>query len=296
MIPAAVLLSIHHRTIYRYRRPVTLQPHRLLLCPRGDYDLKLLTTSLSCTPSATIEWTQDVFGNLIATAAFAEAASMLTIDSRMVVEQAATAWPIFPIAPCAHNYPFRYAPDELLDLGPLLAPIDDGLHVRAHEWAEQFAGKGLIDTLTMLKAINAAVHEQVGYRRRDEQGTQTPDETLALATGSCRDMATLFIEAVRHLGIAARAVSGYLFDPDRHIHDEATGEGATHAWAEVYLPGAGWIAFDPASGSTGSANLVPVAVGRTLRQIMPVVGSFIGVPDDFLKMEVHVSVMKPVST
>ena len=287
-----MLLSICHWTTYQYRRPVTLQPHSLMLCPRGNYDVKLLAQSLSCTPSATIGWTRNVFDNLIATATFPETVSALIVDSRVMVEQTAAAWPVFPIASHAHTYTFPYAPDELLDLGPLLSPIDDCPPVRTHEWAKQFTDGDQVDTLTMLKAINAAVHAQVTYRRRDEQGTQGPDETLALATGSCRDMATLFIEAVRHLGIAARAVSGYLFDPDSPAGDE----GATHAWAEVYLPGAGWIAFDPASGQTGSANLVTVAVGRALHQIMPVVGSFIGASEDFLEMRVEVSVTEAVTS
>lgn len=127
----------------------------------------------------------------------------------------------------------------------------------------------------------------VVYRIRDEEGTQSPAETLALKSGSCRDVAALFIEAVRHLGLGARAVSGYLYAPDVGVGDQ----GSTHAWAEVYLPSAGWIAFDPTHGRVGGANLVPVAVARSNRQIMPVTGGYIGAPEDFASLDVSVRVV-----
>ena len=142
------------------------------------------------------------------------------------------------------------------------------------------------DTLSLLKDINAGILGPVAYRTRDEEGTQTPLETLALASGSCRDIAALFIAAVRHLGFGARAVSGYLFDPQPNADDP----GSTHAWAEVYLPGAGWIAFDPTHRRLGGASLIPVAVARSNRQIMPIVGGYGGAPEDFVAMEVAVSV------
>jgi transglutaminase-like putative cysteine protease len=124
------------------------------------------------------------------------------------------------------------------------------------------------------------------YRVRDEEGTQTPAETLALGSGSCRDIAGLFIEAARHLGFGARAVSGYLFDPDQQENDA----GSTHAWAEIYLPGAGWIAFDPTHRRVGGGQLVPVAVARLNPQIMPVSGGFLGASNDLKRMDVVVTV------
>lgn len=114
-----MLLTIRHSTTYRYARDVTLLPHRMILVPRGSHSLKLRAASLDCTPAASIEWAQDVFGNLIATAAFAGAASTLTIASDIVVEQDAAAWPLFNIAPHAHRYPFAYSDDEQIDLGVL---------------------------------------------------------------------------------------------------------------------------------------------------------------------------------
>jgi transglutaminase-like putative cysteine protease len=138
-----------------------------------------------------------------------------------------------------------------------------------------------------LKDINAGITGNVAYRVRDEEGTQSSLETLSIASGSCRDMSTLFIDAVRHLGFGARAVSGYLFDPEASPDDL----GSTHAWAEVYLPSAGWIAFDPTHRRVGSANLIPVAVGRCNGQVMPIQGGYLGEPDDFLELKVNVSVV-----
>lgn len=282
-------LSISHRTTYRYARPVSLLPHRMMLCPRGQYDLRLMATFLTCSPSAHIEWTQDVFGNLIATATFPDMADTLIIDSRITVDQSATDWPVFRIAPSAHSYPFSYSDDDAADLGSLRQPNhrDEGGMLAG--WLARFRSGGPTDTLTLLKDINAAVHGGFAYRTREEEGTQPPAETLRLASGSCRDLATLFIEAVRLLGLGARAVSGYVYDP---VADETGGDqhGSTHAWAEVYLPCAGWIAFDPTHGRVGSANLIQVAVARDIGQIAPVEGSYTGAPEDFTDMRVEVTI------
>lgn len=246
-----------------------------------------ITSSILCEPEATLVWTQDVFGNLIATASFSEPASELTIVGTALVDQRSGEWPTFLIDPSAHNYPFAYSLDDVIDLGQLRVPdwLDPGANVIG-PWARKFVSGLSTDTLSLLKDINAGILTEVAYRVRDEEGTQSPAETLALNSGSCRDVAALFIEAVRHLGFGARAVSGYLFTPEAEIVDE----GATHAWAEVYLPSAGWITFDPTHNRVGGANLVPVAVARNNRQIMPVSGSYLGAASDFLSIEVSVRV------
>lgn len=283
-------LAIHHKTTYRYARPVVLQPHRMILRPRGSHDVAVVASSLVCSPAAELDWTQDVFGNLIATGTFREPAGELVITSEFTVEQSAVAWPVFRIAPEAHSFPFEYSPDDLADLGTLRIPEHGDPDGRMGAWAQAFVRGATTDTLSLLKDLNAGILGSVAYRVRDEEGTQTPLETLALASGSCRDIAALFIEAVRHLGFGARAVSGYLFDAQQSADDP----GSTHAWAEVYLPGAGWIAFDPTHRRLGGASLIPVAVARSNRQIMPIVGGYVGTPSDFLAMEVAVRVT-PVS-
>ncbi|MBE0691982.1 MAG: transglutaminase family protein [Aquamicrobium sp.] len=283
-------LAIHHRTTYRYSRSVVLQPHRIMMRPRGSHEIALLSSSLSCTPVAELEWTQDVFGNLIATGIFSEPTDELVITSEFTVEQSAVAWPVFRIAPQAHSFPFIYSPDDIADLGTLRVPEHNDPEGRMGAWARAFVSGTTTDTLSLLKDLNAGILGSVAYRVRDEEGTQTPLETLVLASGSCRDIAALFIEAVRHLGIGARAVSGYLFD----VQQSADDPGSTHAWAEAYLPGAGWIAFDPTHRRLGGANLIPVAVARSNRQIMPVVGGYVGTSQDLIAMDVKVSVAPQV--
>lgn len=282
-----MLLTICHRTTYRYRRPVALLPHRMMLCPRGQHDLRLLTTLLTCTPPAHIEWTQDVFGNLIATATFTGVTEILTIDSRMAVDHRATAWPVFKIAPSAHSFPFAYSRDEVVDLGPFREPQHPDAEDSVRGWLSSFRSKEPTDTLTLLKAINAGISAQFKYRAREEEGTQAPDNTIHGGSGSCRDFAALFIEAVRQLGFGARAVSGYLH---AGVQGDDEQHGSTHAWAEVYLPCAGWIAFDPTHGRIGGGDLIPVAVARNIEQIRPVEGSYTGAPEDFVSMNIEVKV------
>lgn len=286
-----MILTIHHRTRYRYARAVTLLPHRMMLCPRDQHDMKLVSNSLHCSPSALIEWTQDVFGNLIATAHFPRPVEVLTIDSKVVVDQSTAAWPIFKIAPYAHSFPFAYAPDDTRDLGSLREASEDPSGV-LQAWLAQFRPDAPTDTLDLLKAINARIAETITYRVREEEGTQSSIETLSIGSGSCRDLATLFIDAVRHLGFGARAVSGYAFEPSR-ANDDLNTKGSTHAWAEVYLPCAGWIPFDPTASRVGSLNLITVAVSRSIAQISPVDGHFAGEPEDFLDMEVEVTIEAP---
>ena len=278
--------DIRHLTTYRYARPVVLQPHRLMLYPRDSHELRVLATSLHCAPAGEFTWTQDVFGNLIVTANFAQMTGELVITSEVSVELYAAEWPVFRIAPEAHSYPFDYSADEKTDLGALRIPEDPRQDAPLRSWAQGFVYGRRTDTLSLLKDINAGILGAVAYRVRDEEGTQTASETLQIGSGSCRDIAALFIEVVRHLGFGARAVSGYLYDPDT----PAGQVGATHAWAEVYLPFAGWIAFDPTNRRVGGARLIPVAVGRRNQQIMPVTGGYIGAPGDFMGMEVEVVV------
>lgn len=277
-------LHIRHETRYRYRQPVEILPQRLLMTPRSGHELTLLQSSLRCTPDAALAWSQDVFGNMIATASFKSPTDELVILGEMEVEQCAPAWPILLIDPAAHRYPFAYTADDFRDLGGLATTM--AISDRLAAWVAGFVAGPTTDTLSLLKDLNAGILGSVAYRVRDEEGTQSPDKTLALASGSCRDIAALFIEAARHLGLGARAVSGYLYDPDMIAADG----GSTHAWAEIFLPGAGWVAFDPTHRRMGSAQLVAVAVGQSNRQIMPVTGGYVGRPDDAVAMSVSVEV------
>ena len=281
-------LRIHHRTTYRYRQPVELGPHRLMLRPREARDLRLRSSDITVTPDAAVRWADDIAGNAVATAIFAAPSSTLVIDSAAQVELSAVAYPVFDIAASAISFPFRYSDDEWTDLGALtVRQYPDG--DRLQNWAQGFVAGYPTDTLSLLKDINAGVSVAITYRAREDEGTQSPSQTLSSGLGSCRDLATLFVEAVRSLGFGARAVSGYLYDPTRRLLGSADA-GSTHAWSEVYLPGAGWVTFDPTNGRVGGANLIPVAVARDIRQAMPVIGSFIGPADALLDMSVAVEV------
>lgn len=145
------------------------------------------------------------------------------------------------------------------------------------------------DTLSLLKDISNGVFKQTSYQSRDDEGTQSPIETLDRGWGSCRDFAVLLAEAARKLALGARIVSGYLSDQEDRLIGSA-GTGSTHAWVEIYLPGAGWIAFDPTNRSVGSQNLVPVAVGRDIHQVVSVSGSFSGGRGALSDLSVEVSV------
>lgn len=284
-----ITLRIQHMTTYRYRRQVSLGPHRLMLRPRENRDLRLLSSEVKINPTATLTYSQDVFGNSIAGAVFGASADSLVIDSVTHLQLAAEPWPVFDVAASAMVYPFRYADDERTDLGALMFQQYPDPAGRLRKWTWAFVGGVQTDTLALLKDLCAGVSRWINYQSRDDEGVQSPIETLDRGWGSCRDFAVLFVEAARCLGFGARVVSGYLFVADAGVHGSSDA-GSTHAWAEVYVPGAGWITFDPTNRSVGGFNLIPVAVARDIRLAMPVTGSFVGAPDAFLGMSVEVQV------
>jgi len=267
--PVLARLDILHTTTYRYRQAVKLGPHRLMLRPRETRELRLFSHELSISPPATVTWAHDVAGNAIATAVFDAPTDHLVIDSRAMVELSAPAWPVFPIAASAAQFPFIYSADEWTDLGALTVPQYHDADGRFANWIDGFVMARPTDTLSLLKDISNGVFMQISYQSRDAEGTQSPIETLDRGWGSCRDFAVLLAESARRLGLGARIVSGYLSDPETSLIGSA-GAGSTHAWVEIFIPGAGWIAFDPTNRSVGSQNLIPVAVGRGIHQISPI--------------------------
>lgn len=284
-----VTLRINHKTIYRYHQAVDLGPHRLMLHPRESRDLRLISSQLLVTPDANVTWAYDVFGNAVASAGFSFPTDTLVIDSLVTLELYAQPWPVFDVAASAMSYPFQYSGDDWIDLGALTTPQYADYSGRLRDWSRAFVAGNPTDTLSLLKDLCAGISGWIAYQSRDDEGTQSPIETLDRGWGSCRDFAVLFVEAARTLGFGARIVSGYLYNPDRNAQGSFDA-GSTHAWAEIYVPGAGWITFDPTNRSVGGYNLIPVAVGRDIHQIMPVSGSFVGMTDAFHEMVVTVSV------
>lgn len=260
-----------------------------MLRPRESRNLRLIKHELELSPAATVTWANDVFGNAVATASFQDLAHKLVIDSFVELDLDVGQWPVFDIAASAANYPFLLTEDEMVDLGALRLQSYLDSEGKLQAWAQGFVSGSSTNTLALLKDLNAGVAARVSYEIRETDEAQTPTETLSRNQGSCRDFAVLFVDAVRSLGFGARIVSGYLFDPDLNAVG-SEGAGSTHAWAEVYVPGAGWIGFDPTNRSVGGFNLIPVAVARHIRQTMPISGSFVGSPDAFDTMAVSVQV------
>ncbi len=285
-----ITLSVRHRTTYLYHQPVMLGPHRLMVRPRESRDLRLISIDVVVTPAASVNWAHDVFGNAIATASFEGMTDRLVIDCAASLQLGGDPWPVFDIAGFATEYPFRYTDNEWTDLGALAVPQHDDPDGRLNRWVSGFVRSEPTDTLALLKDLSAGVAERIRYQSREVEGTQAPLETLDRGWGSCRDFAVLFVESARMLGFGARIISGYLFNPDRDLVGDGD-SGSTHAWAEVYLPGAGWITFDPTNRSVGGHNLIPVAVARDISQVTPVTGSFVGMTDSFRGMWVEVSVL-----
>ena len=284
-----VTLKIHHRTTYHYHQPVRLGPHRLMLRPRESHELRLVSSRTILAPHATVSWALDVFGNAVATATFQTMTDRLVVDGFSELQLSAAAWPVFDIAASAISYPFRYSDNDWIDLGALTAQQHPDPAGQLRDWTGAFVRSTPTDTLSLLKDLSAGVATWIQYQSRDDEGTQSPTETLDRGWGSCRDFAVLFVEAARSLGFGARIVSGYLYNPNQ-LSLGSTDAGSTHAWAEVYVPGAGWISFDPTNRSVGGLNLIPVAVARDIRQVVPVTGSFIGMTNALQGMSVEISV------
>jgi transglutaminase-like putative cysteine protease len=285
------LITVRHITTYRYKQPVSFGEHRMMLRPRDSYDQKLIDEKLVIRPQPVeLRWHHDVFGNCVALARFSGCSDELRFDSTIRLDHSATGALDFQLEDYARDYPFSYGSEEQPDLLRAIERqyLDPGREV--DRWARQFLRRtGPTGTRELLAAMTHAIRERFYYVAREEAGTQDPVVTLKLGSGSCRDFALLMMEAVRSLGLAARFVSGYLYVPDKDGPGKVGG-GATHAWLEVYLPGAGWVEFDPTNGIVGNRDLIRVAVVRDPRQAVPLSGSWTGFPSDLLGMDVAVSV------
>ena len=287
------ILRVTHRTEYRYRQPVVLGPHRLMCRPRDSHDLRLLDTGIKITPQpAALRWMHDVFGNSIAIATFSEAALQLEFESTFRAEHFPLPERTLVIDDYAATLPLSYSASEDVDLASSKARHYPDPEHKLDAWVKTLLEKTPgSKTLDVLMAMINAIKSEFSYMRREDVGVQTPVETLELGSGSCRDFAVFMMDAVRFLGLAAQFVSGYLYD--EALIDAGgglVGGGATHAWIQVYLPGVGWVEFDPTNALVGGRNLIRVAVAREAAQAAPLVGSFTGVPGDFLALHVTVEV------
>ena len=285
------LLTVHHVTTYRYREPVGLGEHRIMFRPRESHDLRLVATRLAILPHpAGLRWLHDVFDNSVAIATFEGKSDELRFTSTVTLEHYETALPDYALDADARSFPFSYEDDDGPDLAAGLTrryPDPD-----VDQWAQRFMAEfGATGTFGLLNAMTQGIKRELGYERRSEKGVQPPGVTLRRGRGSCRDFALLMIEAVRSLGLAARFVSGYIFMPEVDLDpDPIVGGGSTHAWLQVYLPGAGWVDFDPTNDIVGNRNLIRVAVAWDPRQVLPLWGTYVGPASASAGMTVSVGV------
>jgi transglutaminase-like putative cysteine protease len=295
-----VRYDITHTTVYRYGSPVTFGEHRVMFRPRDSHDQRVLATDLQVSPDATVRMIQDPHSNSVALVTPLGEATELQITCSFTIEHAQSAFPELQLSPSALIYPFAYSVEERFDLEHYMRPHHDDPEGVLTHWARQFIRTdGPTGTRDLLLAMNQFIRDHFGYAQRDEEGTQTPLETVHLGTGSCRDFALLMMEAVRRLGMATRFVSGYLYDPALDSAAEASGAstttvgaGATHAWLQVYLPGAGWVTFDPTNNMLGGNQLIRVGVARDPSQASPISGSWYGAPDAYQGMTATVQVRR----
>ena len=289
-----VRYDITHTTVYRYRKPVTFGEHRVMFRPRDSHDLRVLSTDLDVSPEAAVRLIQDPLSNSIALVQPLVKADMLQIVCSFGIEHARSFNLELPLSSSAEIYPLTYTLEERYDLEHYLRPYhdDDGTLTA---WGRQFIRTdGPTGSRELLIAMNQRIRETIAYIARDEEGTQSPQETLKRGSGSCRDFALLMMEAARRLGFATRFVSGYLYDPalDGGAGTGTVGAGSTHAWLQVYLPGAGWVPFDPTNNLLGGYQLIRVGVARDPSQAAPIAGSWFGETDDYLGMSVNVTVQR----
>jgi transglutaminase-like putative cysteine protease len=283
------LLTVRHLTVYRYSEPVEPGEHRMMFRPRESHDLRLLGSSLEITPTPVrLRWLHDAFDNSVAVASFDGSTTELRFDSSVMLEHFEVALPEYTLEDYAKTWPFHYSEEELPNLARALVNQyqSDGLG----RWTGQFLDPcGVTGTMDLLRSMTLAIRQDFRYVRRTQKGVQSPGETLESRCGSCRDFAVLMIEAMRSLGLAARFVSGYIFVPGVDF-GATNGSGSTHAWMQAYLPGAGWVDFDPTNSIVGNRNLIRVAVAWDPRQVLPLWGTYAGAASSFLGMDVTVSV------
>jgi transglutaminase-like putative cysteine protease len=284
------VLTIRHKTEYRYAKPVSFGEHRVMLRPRDSHDLRVIGLRMTVDPApVSLRWIHDVFGNSVGIAKFEGQSDHLVFESEATIDHEPKFGIDLPHDDAGLIYPFQYEPEEMPDLWRSISRQYPDPNGTIEDWARRFVK---LDPPTnsrdLLTDITHAIKQQFRYRRRTDPGVQTPLETLQLGTGTCRDFALFMIEAVRSLGFAARFVSGYL-----HVRASSgrVGGGSTHAWVQVYLPSAGWVEFDPTNGIVGNHDLIRVAVAREPRQALPLSGTYTGLRSDSIGMKVDIDVI-----
>jgi transglutaminase-like putative cysteine protease len=281
-------IQITHTTRYEYAEPVTFNTHKLHIRPREGHDMRIESSQLTITPTYQIHWERDIYSNSIALVEFLDKSQVLEITGNVIVQHYGAPPLEFGMDESAQTYPFHYNPLEQIDLIPYQMAVFPRDYLIVQKWLEKIYKPGkLISTVSLLDLLNKTIVSDFKYTVREEPGVQSPQQTIAIGSGSCRDLAVLFIEACRVLGLASRFVSGYLL---QQTDNDTLQHGTTHAWSEVYLPGSGWWGFDSTSGLLVADDHIPVAHHRHPEAIPPVSGTYIGRPDPQPIMQVSFDV------
>jgi transglutaminase-like putative cysteine protease len=277
-------IRITHNTEYYYNTAVTFGPHRALVRPREGHDAHIESSLLRTEPEAEVHWLRDIEGNSVAVLNFVDSASKLALFSEVNVDIYEDMPIKYVVEHDARSYPFQYAAEEQIELIPYRLPSYpyDGPGLK--KWLSELYRPGdTIDTFELLDKLNTRIFESFKYVRREEAGVQLPCQTIAWGAGSCRDFAVFMMEAARHWGFGARFVTGYIqMGEGQH--------GATHAWTEIYIPGAGWRGFDPTNNKLADSEHVSVGVAREHEKACPLSGAWEGPAGAFDRMEVSVQV------
>ena len=262
-------LGIRYETVYRYDRAVRFSPHDVRLFPRSDRFVQIARLDFRTKPETTIRFGRDVFDNIVASCFFEKAAEALELRLAIDVEVAKKNPFDFVLARRAAQMPFAYEEDMAsIICAYRQRQTDDVLSLS--DWTPPMQELPR-ETVATLVELTKLLHRTISYQRREEGAAQAPAETLRLRRGACRDTAVLLAEMLRDAGLATRVVSGYLREADEEIQ---RAEGSLHAWAEVFLPGAGWIGLDPTNGILCNDNFIAAAVGLRPADITPISGSF----------------------
>lgn len=273
-----VRIAVDHLTEYRYAEPVGFGEHSLFLRPRESQTIHVESFALTCRPEGKVRWVRDCFNNVVAVVRFGLGkSSELAFHCNMDFDVAEENPFDFILESRASNFPFSYDDRERGALSPYLQTRESE-RWRIFDWVHGTLGDPTKprQTISLLTDLNLAIQRTITYERRDEEGTQTPNDTLERGRGSCRDLAELFVATSRQLGLAARFVSGYLYEPPRADGSQGfnVAAGSMHAWAEVYLPGAGWRGFDPTNGLVTDHHFLPAAVADRPEWVSPIQGRY----------------------